>query len=245
VLCKQGSPVRSTAMSTRMSSDARLGLIPLTTRHGSVPRLILISIQRGSFRSLLTWLRHLGGPSLILLGLLDNSLVPVPGSMDALTVVLAASQRNWWPYYAAMATVGSLIGGYLTYRLARREGKERLAARLSPGKMKTVEGVFERWGFGAIAIAAVLPPPAPRVPFLLAAGAAQYPRKKFLAALAIGRGARYVALSFLAAIYGRRIIRVIFQHGRIVLIIASICAAAAILIMVLLGRRKREAKQRA
>ena len=221
-----------------------MGLIPLTTRHGPVPRLILTSIQRGSFRSLLIWLRHLGGPGLILLGLLDNSLVPVPGSMDALTVVLAASQRGWWPYYAAMATVGSLIGGYLTYRLARREGKERLAARLSASKMKKVEGVFERWGFGAITIAAVLPPPAPMVPFLLAAGAAQYPRKKFLAALAIGRGVRYFALSFLAAIYGRRIIRVIFQNGRVILIITGVCAAAAILIMVLLGR-KPKAKQRA
>lgn len=205
-----------------------------------------LAIQRPGFtRSLLVWLRHLGGPGLILLGLLDNSLVPVPGSMDALTVVLAANQRNWWPYYAAMATIGSLIGGYLTYRVARREGKERLKARLSPRKMKKVEGAFERWGFGAIAIAAVLPPPAPMVPFLLAAGAAQYPRKRFLAALAIGRGVRYVALSFLAAFYGRRIIRVIFQHGRIVLIVASICAAAGISIVLLLGRRQRKTKQRA
>ena len=209
-------------------------------------QLIRHTIQGPGFtRSLLVWLRHLGGPGLILLGLLDNSLVPVPGSMDALTVVLAANQRNWWPYYAAMATIGSLIGGYLTYRVARREGKERLKARLSPRKMKKVEGVFERWGFGAIAIAAVLPPPAPMVPFLLAAGAAQYPRKKFLAALALGRGVRYVALSFLAAFYGRRIIRVIFQHGRIVLIVASVCAAAGISIVLLLGRRQRKAKQRA
>lgn len=204
-----------------------------------MPQLILISIQRRSFaRSLLIWLRHLGGPGLILLGLLDNSLVPVPGSLDALTVVLSAHQHEWWPYYAAMATLGSLIGGYLTYRIARREGKERLKGRLS--KMRKVEGAFHRWGFGAIAIAAMLPPPAPMVPFLLAAGAAQYPRKKFLTALALGRGVRYVTLAFLSAIYGRRIIRAVFQHGRIVLIVASVCAAAAIATMFLVRRGKRK-----
>ena len=53
------------------------------------------------------WLERLGGLGLILLGILDNSPVPVPGSMDALTIILAAHQKAWWPYYAAMATVGA------------------------------------------------------------------------------------------------------------------------------------------
>jgi membrane protein YqaA with SNARE-associated domain len=44
--------------------------------------------------------------------------------MDVFTIVLSADQRQRWPYYAFMATLGSLIGGYLTYRLARGEGKE-------------------------------------------------------------------------------------------------------------------------
>ncbi len=80
-----------------------------------MPGFVLDAIQHHTFsRRLLLWLGHLGGPGLILLGILDNSVVPVPGSMDVLTIVLAANQRDWWPYYAAMATVGSLIGGYLT-----------------------------------------------------------------------------------------------------------------------------------
>src|SRR3989442_14155357 len=67
----------------------------------------------------LLWLRRLGGPGLILLGLADNSVIPMPGSMDALTIWLAASHRDWWPYYAFMATAGAVLGGYITYRLAR------------------------------------------------------------------------------------------------------------------------------
>lgn len=70
------------------------------------------------------WLRQFGGPGLILLGLIDNSAIPLPGSMDVFLAVLCAGQRDWWPYYAAMATAGGVIGGYVTYRLAQREKKD-------------------------------------------------------------------------------------------------------------------------
>jgi membrane protein DedA with SNARE-associated domain len=92
--------------------------------------------------------------------------------------------------------------------------------------MERVEGTFSKWGFGAIVLFALLPPPAPMVPFLIAAGAAQYSRKKFIAALAIGRGIRYSVLAFLAAIYGRAILHVFLRHGRLVLII--FCALIAV-----------------
>jgi membrane protein DedA with SNARE-associated domain len=204
----------------------------------------VLSLQQRSFgRSLLIWLRHLGGPGLVLLGLLDNSVVPVPGSMDALTIVLAANQRKLWVYYAAMATVGAVIGGYMTYRIAQKQGKEHLETRVPRNKMRKVEKVFGRWGFGAIAIAAMLPPPAPMVPFLIAAGAAQYSRNKFLAALAVGRGIRYSALALLGAIYGRQIIRVLSEHAKPFLIVVGICIAAGVMTLLFLRRRKSKHAQ--
>jgi len=195
--------------------------------------LYLAIIQKHTFtRSLLIWLRHLGGPGLILLGLLDNSPVPVPGSMDALTIILAANQREWWPYYAAMATLGGLIGGYVTYHVARKEGNERLRRKFPRDKMQKVESIFSRWGFAAIAIAALLPPPVPMVPFLIAAGATHYSRNKFLGALALGRGVRYTILAYLGATYGRRILHLISHHATpaaIVIIVSVVAAIAAIL----------------
>ena len=142
----------------------------------------------------------------MLLGLADNSVVPLPGSMDVLTIWLAAGHRSWWPYYATMATLGALIGGYVTYELAKKGGKEALEAKLSKDKVKKIYRRFESWGFGAVAIPALLPPPFPIVPFLLAAGAMQYSRKKFLAALAIGRAIRFIIIAGLGAIYGRQIV---------------------------------------
>jgi membrane protein YqaA with SNARE-associated domain len=159
------------------------------------------------------WIYHLGALGFIPLGLIDSSVIPLPGSMDVLTIVLAARDAKLWLYYAVMATVGSVLGGYVTYRLARKGGKESLARRVPAKTMKRVYGIFERWGFAAIAIPALLPPPMPLVPFVLAAGAMQYSVKKFLLAMTLGRIVRYMILAYLAARYGRKMLPFLLQHG--------------------------------
>jgi hypothetical protein len=63
--------------------------------------------------------------------------------------------------------------------------------------MKKVYAVSERWGFAAIAIVAVLPPPAPMAAFMFAAGAMQYSVKKFLFAVIALIAAAVAALIFI------------------------------------------------
>jgi membrane protein YqaA with SNARE-associated domain len=170
--------------------------------------IILFASKKGAMR----WMISLGGPGLILLGVADNSLIPLPGSTDVATIVLAAHHRQLWFYYSLMATAGAVLGGYLTYRMARKGGKETLEKKLPPRKAKRVYMIFERWGFASVAIPAILPPPFPIVPILLAAGAMQYPTKKFLAALTLGRGIRYSILGYLGAHYGRSIVKFFGQY---------------------------------
>lgn len=196
--------------------------------HGLLALLVLEWSRR-----LIVWARRVGGPGLIVLGLIDNSAIPLPGSQDVLTAILAASQKTLWLYYALMATVGAVIGGYVTYQLARREGKALLERRLSASRRRQVEEAFAKWGFGAVFIPALLPPPLPLFPFLLAAGALQYSRGKFLAALAIGRAIRYTLLAFLAATYGRSILRGIFEYHDAILI-AGIAAGVGVALYILL-----------
>ena len=172
-----------------------------------------------SKKSALRWLVHLGGPGLILLGIADNSLIPLPGSTDVVTILLAAHHRTLWVYYALMATAGAVLGGYLTYRMARKGGKETLEKRFSKKKTDKIYAIFSRWGFAAVAIPAMLPPPFPIVPMLLAAGAMQYSTGKFLTALAVGRGIRYTILAYLGFHYGRHIVRLFALYYWPVLII--------------------------
>ncbi|MFZ3263066.1 MAG: VTT domain-containing protein [Terriglobales bacterium] len=170
-------------------------------------------------KSALRWLIHLGGPGLILLALIDNSVIPLPGSMDIITILLAAHRRQPWVYYAIMATAGSVLGGYLTYRMASKGGKETLEKRFTKKKAARIYALFDRFGFAAVAIPAMLPPPFPIVAMLLAAGALQYPTRKFLAALAVGRGIRYSILAYLGAHYGRSIVKFFAQYYWPVLIV--------------------------
>jgi membrane protein YqaA with SNARE-associated domain len=190
------------------------------------------------------WIYQLGGVGLIPLGLLDNSVVPVPGSMDVLTIVLAARDGRLWFYYAIMATIGSVIGAFVTFRLARKGGKETLKRRLSPERAKKIVKIFSRWGFWSIAIAALLPPPVPMVPFVVAAGATQYSPEKFVAALTLGRGIRYTLLALLAERYGRQIIHLLthHEHSYIYLGVGVAVIAAAILAVVLASKRKKHSK---
>jgi membrane protein YqaA with SNARE-associated domain len=192
--------------------------------------------------SVWNWLRHLGGVGLILLGLADNSVVPLPGSMDVLTILLAARHKHLWWYYAFMATVGAVIGGYVSYGLARKGGKEAFERKLSKGRADKIFKRFEKWGFFAVAVPAILPPPFPIVPFLLAAGAMQYSRQKFVAALALGRGVRFTILAGLGAIYGRHIVRFFTKYYKPALVVLiALAVIAGVLSLVQYYRYKNRA----
>ena len=178
----------------------------------------------------------------MLLGIADNSVIPLTGSMDVLTIWLAARHREPWFYYALMATLGAVLGGYITYSLARKGGKEAMERKLSKKKAAQISEEFERWGFFAVAVPALLPPPFPFVPFLLAAGALQYSPKKFLSALALGRGIRYFIEAALGFVYGRHILRFFSKYyapSLVILIGLAVVGAILTLIQYLRYRDKK------
>ena len=112
---------------------------------------------------------------------------------------------------------------YVPHGSQRRRGT--LEKRFSRRKTDKVYAIFSHWGFAAVAIPALLPPPFPIVPMLLAAGAMQYPTRKFLTALAVGRGIRFTILGYLGAHYGRHIMNFFsryYWHVLLVLIAFSV-----------------------
>ncbi len=186
------------------------------------------------------WLWRLGGVGLLLIGIPDNSVVPLTGSMDLFTIFLAARHRELWWYYALMATAGAVLGGYLSYGIARKGGKEALEKRLSKRRAEKVYKQFERWGFYSVAVGAILPPPFPLVPVLFTAGALQYSRKKFIAALALGRSARYTLLAGLGALYGTHIVRFFSKYYKPALIVLLVLAAGGGIVAYLRYRKSKK-----
>jgi membrane protein DedA with SNARE-associated domain len=142
-----------------------------------------------------------------------------------------------------MATIGSVLGAFVTYRLARKGGEKTLEKRLSPKTMKRVTKIFERGGFAAIAIPAVLPPPMPLVPFVLTAGAMQYSVKNFLAAMTLGRIVRYMILAYLAGRYGRKMLPWLAKIGSpfVAIVVGVIVTALAFYFVVRRSKKKKGA----
>lgn len=185
------------------------------------------------------WMIRAGGPGLVALGIADNSLVPLTGSTDVLTIWLAASQRSLWFYYAIIATIGAVLGGYITYALARKSGKEAIEHKLNRQKTEKIVRRFQRWGFWSVFTGAVLPPPFPLVPVLLAAGAMQYPRRKFVGALAAGRGLRYFIVAGLGALYGNSIVAFFSHYYKLALLTLVILAVMGGMVTLFEYRRSR------
>jgi membrane protein YqaA with SNARE-associated domain len=158
-------------------------------------------------RSFTSNLQHLGALGLFFLAILDSSPIPTFGAPDILIAVLSASHRNPWYEYAATATAGSVIGAYITFRLARKAGSAYLDKKFEKGKVSKLLQVFKKWGTGTLVASTLIPLPSPTTMFFAAAGASNYPLGQFLAVVAVSRAVRYSAIALVADHYGRHFIR--------------------------------------
>jgi len=195
------------------------------------------------------WIQRLGGPGLILLGLADNApFISAPaGSVDVFVILLSAHRHEWWAYYAFMATVGEVLGGYLACRLAEKGGQETLEKKVGKPRAEKIYKHFEKRGFMTVFTGSILPPPFPFTSVLMAAGILQYPRKKFLSALTAGRALRFFAVAYLGKIYGRQMIGFFSRHYRStmwVLIALAVMAGIGALIYFKWYRPKAQREER-
>jgi membrane protein YqaA with SNARE-associated domain len=154
------------------------------------------------------WLTHLGALGLFSVAVVDSSVIPLPlpGSTDLLLLWLVAHSGDPW-LLAAMAIAGSLVGGYTTWHLGRRGGEAALRHYMPARLLGRVVGWVERHRILAVFLPALLPPPIPLMPFVLASGALGVSRSRFLVVFGAARTLRYSVIAWLGAIYGRRIIR--------------------------------------
>jgi membrane protein YqaA with SNARE-associated domain len=150
-----------------------------------------------------------GGPGLLVLGILDSSFLFAPLGNDLLVVALTARHRSipGMLYYAAMSTVGSVLGCLLVDVVFRKAGEKGLERHLSQRRLAYVKRKVEANAAWALVLASVAPPPFPFTPFVMAASALQYPRKSLLVITGVARMVRFTALGLLAFLYGKRILK--------------------------------------
>jgi len=160
------------------------------------------------------WLIGLGGVGLFFVSIIDSSVIPLPlpGSTDLLLLVLVTHKPAQWWLFALIAVAGALVGGYFSYRLACKGGMALLERYVPVRFRKRLTLWVQNNPVLAIGVPALLPPPVPLTPFVIAAGALDMPRKKFLWAFGIGRTVRYFLVAWLGQHYGRHLIRLWRQY---------------------------------
>lgn len=150
-----------------------------------------------------------GGPGLVVLGILDSSFLFAPLGNDLLVVAMSARYHSVGRmlYYAAASTVGSVLGCLLVDLVLRRAGEHGLEKHLPKRRLDFVKRKVTDNAAWALVIASIAPPPFPFTPFVMAAAALQYPRKKMLTVIGASRMVRFTALGVLALLFGRRILK--------------------------------------
>ena len=170
----------------------------------------------------------LGGAGLFVVAFLDSSFISLPQINDLLVVLMVVRNKPLMPYYAFMATAGSVAGCYVLYLIAERGGEAFLAKRLKRGHIDRALALYRKRGVLALMVPALLPPPAPFKLFVLLAGVAEVRPLAFVTSIAVARGLRYLVVGMLSVWYGDVALQMIQEHGReaALWVVAFIVAAA-------------------
>ena len=167
-------------------------------------------------RKIFLWLQGLvmafGGGGLFVVTFFDSSLLSFPFFPDAVLIELCISKPVLMPYYATMAALGSLFGCLVLYFIAEKAG-EAFFHKHAGGKAQKIKEWVDNNGFLSAFIPAILPPPFPFKPFILAEGVFQVPAKTFILAILLGRGLRYGTEGILAVRYGDAALGYLKSHG--------------------------------
>ena len=186
------------------------------------------------------WLLSFGPFGLFAIAFLDSVLVPMPGGVDAMLLLLSASRPSWMLVYVAAAMIGSTAGCVCLYLASKRAG-HRALARFSEAKQKRVKDLIDRYDVLSVLVASVLPPPFPFKLFVVSAGVFRLNLVRFTIAIAAGRTFRYLLEGYLAARYGDQAKEILAHYY------PSIGIGLAVLIIVFfvaknLMRRSRQAE---
>lgn len=174
---------------------------------------------------LIAWGPH----GLFFLAILDSAGLPLVGGVDAVLILIAASNPREAYLAAAFAVLGSLAGSLILFAIARKGGEVLLKKHISGRRGARMHVWFQRYGLITVFIPAISPLPLPMKPSIFCAGALQVRVGYFGMVVLAARVIRYFALAYLGERYGHGTGRFLKDHWIMVSVIAiglSISAAA-------------------
>lgn len=143
----------------------------------------------------------------VLIGGLDASMLFfMPLGIDFVVILMSARKPELFWLYALLATLGSVIGAGGTFWIGKQAGDRGLTRLVGVRRLERVKARLDG-GAPVVAALALIPPPFPFTPFVLASGALGMNAWSFFTALAGVRAFRFVLEAALASHYGSQILR--------------------------------------
>jgi membrane protein YqaA with SNARE-associated domain len=155
-----------------------------------------------------------GGFGLFIITFLDSSFLSFPAVTDSLIIVMVVRHRELMPFYAGMATLGSVLGCLALYFVGLKGGDALLRKRFHERHIENAMALMRKYGGLALLVPALLPPPAPFKIFVLMAGVAAVPLRAFITAIALGRGVRYFGEGIAAVFWGEAALKYVQANGQ-------------------------------
>jgi membrane protein YqaA with SNARE-associated domain len=164
-----------------------------------------IRLVRAFFFSVLGYFLTPAG--VVLMGVLDASMVFfLPLGIDFVVIIMSARRPDLFWLYALLAALGSVAGAAGTFWIGKKAGERGLARLVNPRRLERVKARVDRGAF-VVGVLALIPPPFPFTPFVLAGGALRMNAWGFLTSLAAARVLRFGVEAALASRYGSQILR--------------------------------------
>ena len=144
-----------------------------------------------------------GAPGLLTLAFFDSAGLPTGGAPDfALIILLSVDPRVLTGIIlVTTVTAGSLAGCLVLYHLGLKGGGVALS-RLDEPRRHNIRQKIDRYGWLAIVVAMMGPPPCPTKFFILSAGAFGMRFGVFFLSVLLGRSLRYGFGGYLAVRFG-------------------------------------------
>jgi len=142
-----------------------------------------------------------GGVALFLNAVAESSFFPLPP--DVLLIALSILRPPWALGYAAICSVGSVIGGVLGYFLGLKGGRPLLRRLISEERIRFVERYYQKYDIWAVGIAGFTP--IPYKAFTISAGVFDLDLKRFILISVVSRSARFFLVGLMISLFGETV----------------------------------------
>lgn len=171
----------------------------------------------------------LGYFGLFILAALDSTvLFFMPFAIDFLFIAHVSRHRAEFPYYLLTTVCGSIAGCLITYWIVSKTSEKTLERHLSKQKFEKLKTKIDEKGFYAVLVAAILPPPFPFSPFILAASIAKMSLRELVSGVFTGRFVRFLIEGILAFVLGRHILRLFLKSNALKFTMLGIAVLAIV-----------------